>query len=54
MVVGASYRAFAAGRPLAGEDLMAEIRETVPLSRSRAEDLRALREWAAGRAVPVT
>jgi hypothetical protein len=53
LVVGASYRAFAAGRPLAGEDLQAEIGQTVPLSRSRAEDLRQLREWAAGRCVPV-
>jgi hypothetical protein len=52
-VVGASYRAFAAGRPLGAADLSAEIAQTVPLSRSRAEDLRALREWAAGRAVPV-
>jgi hypothetical protein len=53
VVVGASYRAFAAGRPLTGADLQAEIEGTVPLSRGRAEDLSALRTWAAGRAVPV-
>jgi hypothetical protein len=53
LVVGASYRAFAAGRPLGTPDLQAEIAETVPLSRSRAEDLRTLRAWAAGRCVPV-
>jgi hypothetical protein len=53
VVVGASYRAFAAGRPLATGDLQAEIAGTVPLSRGRAEDLSALRAWAAGRAVPV-
>jgi SpoVK/Ycf46/Vps4 family AAA+-type ATPase len=53
VVVGASYRAFAAGRPLGAPDLQAEITGTVPLSRGRAEDLGALRAWAAGRAVPV-
>ena len=30
-----------------------EIRGTVPLSRSRAEDVQRLREWASGRFVPV-
>jgi ATP-dependent 26S proteasome regulatory subunit len=53
VVVGASYRAFAGGQPLASGDLQAEIQGTVPLSRGRAEDLNALRAWATGRAVPV-
>jgi hypothetical protein len=30
-----------------------ELRATVPLSRSRAEDVARLREWAAGRFVSV-
>ena len=50
-VVGAVYRAFAAGRAMAGPDVEAEMAATVPLSRSRAEDVLALRAWASDRAV---
>lgn len=50
-VVGARYRAFAAGRDLSGDDVLAEIEATVPLSVSRAEDMLALRAWATERAV---
>ena len=53
-VVAASYPAFAAGRSLAQGDLLAEVRGAVPLSRSRAEDVQALRAWARHRAVPVS
>jgi ATP-dependent 26S proteasome regulatory subunit len=53
-VVAASYPAFAAGRSLAEADLLAEVRGAVPLSRSRAEDVQALRAWARDRAVPVS
>lgn len=53
-VVAASYPAFAAGRSLAQADLLAEVRGAVPLSRSRAEDVQALRAWARDRAVPVS
>jgi SpoVK/Ycf46/Vps4 family AAA+-type ATPase len=50
-VVGALYRAYAAGGSLGTEDIVGEIEATVPLSVSRAEDVQALRAWASGRAV---
>ncbi len=50
-VVGATYRAFGADRPLTGADILAELEATVPLSVSRAEDMSALRAWAEDRAV---
>jgi SpoVK/Ycf46/Vps4 family AAA+-type ATPase len=52
-VVGALYRAYAAGTDLTTEEVLEELRSTVPLSRTRAEDVAALRAWAAHRAVPV-
>ncbi len=51
-IVAALYKAFAAGTDLTTDAILAEIRGTVPLSRSRAEDIVALRTWAASRAVP--
>lgn len=53
-IVAALYRAYSAGRDLSTEDVAAEIAATVPLSRSRAEEVRAIRAWAAGRAVPAS
>ncbi|MGH2829209.1 MAG: AAA family ATPase, partial [Actinomycetota bacterium] len=53
-VVAALYRAYAAGRDLQTGDVAAEIAATVPLSRSREEDILALRTWAQGRAVPAS
>lgn len=53
-VVGALYRAFAAGRDLGTGDVLAELTETTPLSRTRAEDVARLRAWAVGRATPAT
>jgi SpoVK/Ycf46/Vps4 family AAA+-type ATPase len=50
-VVGAIYRAFANGRPVAGSDIEAELSATVPLSVARSEDVLALRAWATDRAV---
>lgn len=52
-VVGALYRAYGSRADLTTELLRGELRATVPLSRSRAEDVAALRAWAAHRAVPV-
>jgi SpoVK/Ycf46/Vps4 family AAA+-type ATPase len=54
VVVGALYRAFAAGEELGDGVLAEEARSTVPLSRTRAEDLAALRRWSEGRAVPAS
>jgi len=51
VVVGALYRAFAASADLTTGDLLAEAASVVPLSVSRAEEIAALRAWAAGRTV---
>ncbi len=53
-VVGALYRAYAAGTDLTTEGVLAELAATTPLSRTRAEDVARLRAWAAGRATPVS
>lgn len=52
-VVGALYRAYAAGSELSTEEILAELRSTIPLSRSRPEDIARLRAWAEQRCVPV-
>lgn len=52
-VVAALYGAVAHDRPLATADVLTELRATVPLSVTRAEDVRRLREAARGRFVPV-
>jgi SpoVK/Ycf46/Vps4 family AAA+-type ATPase len=52
-IVGALYRAYAATTELTTGQILAEIRSTVPLSRSRAEQIAELRAWAALRAVQV-
>jgi AAA+ superfamily predicted ATPase len=51
-VVGALYRALGAQRGPTADDLLAEIKGTIPLSVSRAEDVARLRAWASQRAVP--
>jgi AAA+ superfamily predicted ATPase len=51
-VVGALYRAFAGNTDVTTDSIVAELKATVPLSRSRAEDIAALRLWATTRAVP--
>lgn len=50
-VVGALYRAYGEGGELTTDLIMEEIAGTVPLSRTRAEEVRALRGWGADRAV---
>ncbi len=45
-VVGGLFRAFEAGREIETADIAAEIRETVPLSRSRAGEIAAMMAWA--------
>ena len=51
-VVSGLYAAHAEGRALDTELLMQEIRGTRPLSMLMAEQVQALREWAAERTVP--
>ncbi len=51
-LVSAMYAAHAADAPLEHAHVLAEIRETKPLSVLMAEKVNALREWAASRTVP--
>jgi SpoVK/Ycf46/Vps4 family AAA+-type ATPase len=53
-IVGAMYRAFAAGTDVATSTILEELAQTTPLSRTRAEDVAAIRAWARGRATPAT
>ncbi|MEA2125589.1 MAG: hypothetical protein QOI80_2371 [Solirubrobacteraceae bacterium] len=53
-VIAGALRALQAGKPLDTAAVQAELEATVPLSVSRAEDVKALRDWAAGRFVPVS
>jgi ATPase family associated with various cellular activities (AAA) len=51
-VVSALYEARGADLPLDGSALLVALRSTRPLSVVRAEEVEALRAWAAGRCVP--
>lgn len=53
-IVGAMYRAYSSGEELSGPDVLTELAQTTPLSRTRAEDIVAMRLWAQGRATPAT
>ncbi len=50
VVVGALHRAFAQGRELDSQDLRRLAQDIVPLYRTYEEPIKALREWARGRA----
>ncbi|MFH1746682.1 MAG: AAA family ATPase [Planctomycetota bacterium] len=49
-IISALYDVFYLGHDLTTEDIIGAIRETVPLSKTMAEDITALRTWAQGRA----
>jgi SpoVK/Ycf46/Vps4 family AAA+-type ATPase len=51
-ILSGLYTAFGQKQQLTTEILLAEIKGTQPLSMTRAEDVRAIREWARSRAVP--
>jgi SpoVK/Ycf46/Vps4 family AAA+-type ATPase len=51
-VVAALYSCYADGVDLSTDRLVAELGRTEPLSKTRAEDIQALRAWAKERAVP--
>ncbi len=53
-VQSAMYAAYAAKKPMSTETVLEEIKATVPLSATRAEDIEQLREWALKRAVPAS
>jgi len=51
-IVSAMYTAHAKREVLTQEDLLAEIRQTRPLSVVMSEKVQAVREWASTRTVP--
>jgi SpoVK/Ycf46/Vps4 family AAA+-type ATPase len=51
-IVSAMYTAHAQGRTIAQADLLAEIKQTRPLSVVMAEKVKQIRAWADGRTVP--
>src|SRR5580704_17735364 len=53
-VQGALYAAYSEKKPLSTQFLLDALAQTVPLSTTRAEEIEALREWAAKRAVPAS
>jgi SpoVK/Ycf46/Vps4 family AAA+-type ATPase len=50
VIISALYDAFEHGRPLTTDDIVKSLQETVPLSRTMAEHISALREWSKTRA----
>jgi SpoVK/Ycf46/Vps4 family AAA+-type ATPase len=54
VIVAALFNAFDAGRDLTQDDIVAEIKDVVPLSRMMAEEIQALREWAKLRTRPAS
>jgi len=54
VVIAGLYDAFDAGRDLTEEDLLRNIRQTVPLSRTMREQITALRHWARTHARPAS
>jgi len=54
VVIAALVHARAHGRDVMGEDLIHSVQGSVPLSRTMHEQIRALREWAYGRAAPAS
>ncbi len=53
-VIAGLYEAFDANRPLAMNDLLEVLNDTVPLSTMMSEELEALRTWARQRARPAS
>lgn len=53
-VQAAMYAAYSGRRPLATEDLLNALAQTVPLSTIRQEEIEELRAWAQMRAVPAS
>ena len=53
-VIAARVSALARGEETKGADLIHAVQSSVPLSRTMHEQIRALREWAFGRAAPAS
>jgi ATP-dependent 26S proteasome regulatory subunit len=54
VVQSAMYASFSDRKPVTTQSLLEELKNTVPLSATRAEDIAALRDWARERAVPAS
>jgi ATP-dependent 26S proteasome regulatory subunit len=54
VVVSSLYDAYDAGRDILMEDMIRNINQSIPLSRTMKEQIDALREWAATRARPAS
>ena len=54
IVISGLFEAFSEDRPIKIEDFEKSIKNTVPLSVTQAEQIRAIREWANVRAVAAT
>jgi SpoVK/Ycf46/Vps4 family AAA+-type ATPase len=53
-VQAALYASFSSKQPMATSSLIDALARTVPLSRTRAEEIQELRDWARARAVPAS
>jgi SpoVK/Ycf46/Vps4 family AAA+-type ATPase len=53
-IKSAQYSTYSDKRFLDTDPILAELKATVPLSTTRAEEIEELREWAAKRAVPAS
>jgi len=53
-VVSAMYQAFTDGREFENKDVLRSLSETVPLSETMEEEIKALRDWAKTRARPAS
>ncbi len=53
-VISAMYQAFTDGREFETKDILRSVSETVPLSETMEEDIKALRDWAKTRARPAS
>jgi len=53
-VVAGMFKAFAQDREVTTEDILEACREIVPISRTKADEIQALRNWAIGRARPAS
>jgi ATP-dependent 26S proteasome regulatory subunit len=54
LVIAGLFHAYAKKQPLANDDLLRAIRDTVPLYETYEEEIKALREWARRRARPAS
>ena len=50
VIISALFDAYSHGRDLTNDDMLAAIAETVPLSKTMAEEVDALRNWSLNRA----